>query len=119
MDHTPFSSRLGLEESSGEDGVSFGQAYDVPGVGLAGDGDTVVEVNDALRAAGGVGTASGVMLGLAIAAGGVLAPAFGAIADHFSLHTALAVLIVLSPIALLITRQLPEPHRASTAAHRT
>jgi hypothetical protein len=34
------------------------------------------------------------------------------IADHFGLHTALAALIVLSPIALLITRQLPEPHRA-------
>ncbi len=67
----------------------------------------MVEVSNAFREAGGVGTASGLTLGLAIAVGDVLAPAFGAIADHFSLHTALAALIVLSPIALLITRQLP------------
>lgn len=59
-----------------------------------------------------IGTASGVTLGLAIATGGVLAPAFGVVADHFGLHTALAVLLVLSPIALLITRRLPEPRPA-------
>ena len=56
-----------------------------------------------------VGTASGVTLGLAVASGGVLAPAFGVVADHFGLHTALAVLLVLSPLALLVSRQLPEP----------
>jgi fucose permease len=55
-----------------------------------------------------VGTAPGVTLGLAIAAGGALAPGFGVIADHFGLHTALAALLVMAPIALFITLHLPE-----------
>jgi FSR family fosmidomycin resistance protein-like MFS transporter len=59
-----------------------------------------------------LGTASGVTLGLAIAAGGMFAPVFGVIADHFGLHTAIAVLLVLSPLALLITLRLPEPSHA-------
>lgn len=56
-----------------------------------------------------LGTASGVTLGLAIAAGGMFAPAFGVIADHAGLHTAIAILLVLSPLALLIILRLPEP----------
>jgi FSR family fosmidomycin resistance protein-like MFS transporter len=55
-----------------------------------------------------VGTASGVTLGLAIAAGGAFAPGFGVIADHFGLHTALAALLMMAPIALVITLQLHE-----------
>jgi FSR family fosmidomycin resistance protein-like MFS transporter len=59
-----------------------------------------------------LGTASGVTLGLAIAAGGMFAPVFGVIADHSGLHTAIAVLLVLSPLALLISLRLPEPRHA-------
>lgn len=55
-----------------------------------------------------LGTASGVTLGLAIAAGGMFAPVFGVIGDHYGLHTAIALLLALPPIALLITFRLPE-----------
>jgi FSR family fosmidomycin resistance protein-like MFS transporter len=55
-----------------------------------------------------IGTASGVTLGLAIAAGGAFAPGFGALADHFGLKTALGALLVLSPIAVVISIQLRE-----------
>ena len=60
-----------------------------------------------------VGTASGVTLGLAVSAGGLLAPALGALADHTDLATALAVLTVAPLAALLITTRLPEPERVS------
>jgi FSR family fosmidomycin resistance protein-like MFS transporter len=55
-----------------------------------------------------IGTASGVTLGLAIATGGAFAPGFGVIADHFGLRIALAGLLMLTPVALLITTQLRE-----------
>jgi len=60
-----------------------------------------------------VGTASGVTLGLAVSAGGLLAPALGALADHTDLATALAVLTVAPIAALLTTLRLPEPERVS------
>jgi FSR family fosmidomycin resistance protein-like MFS transporter len=59
-----------------------------------------------------LGTASGVTLGLAIAAGGMFAPVFGVIGDRFGLHAALALLLILPPAALLITLRLPEPSHA-------
>jgi FSR family fosmidomycin resistance protein-like MFS transporter len=55
-----------------------------------------------------IGTASGVTLGLAVSAGGLFAPLFGAIADHQGLTTALALVGILPPIALLMTLQLRE-----------
>jgi FSR family fosmidomycin resistance protein-like MFS transporter len=60
-----------------------------------------------------VGTASGVTLGLAVSAGGLLAPALGALADHTDLGTALAVLTVAPVAALLVSTRLPEPERVS------
>ncbi|GAA1510684.1 MFS transporter [Kribbella lupini] len=56
-----------------------------------------------------VGTASGVTLGLAVSAGGLLAPALGALARSTSLQTVLAVLIVLPAVAGLLARRLVEP----------
>ena len=61
-----------------------------------------------------VGTASGVTLGLAVSAGGLLAPALGALADHTDLGTALAVLTVAPLAALFVTTRLPEPERVSS-----
>ncbi len=60
-----------------------------------------------------VGTASGVTLGLAVSAGGLLAPALGALADRTDLGTALAALTVAPLAALLTTARLPEPDRVS------
>jgi FSR family fosmidomycin resistance protein-like MFS transporter len=57
-----------------------------------------------------VGTASGVTLGLAVSAGGLVAPALGALAEGTSLQTVLAVLIALPAVAGLLARRLAEPH---------
>ncbi|HCU94671.1 MAG TPA: MFS transporter [Actinobacteria bacterium] len=56
-----------------------------------------------------IGTASGVTLGLAISIGGLLAPAFGTLADGTSLHTALTTLAVLPVVALALALRLREP----------
>jgi MFS transporter, FSR family, fosmidomycin resistance protein len=56
-----------------------------------------------------VGTASGVSLGLAITAGGLLAPLFGALADATSLRVTLIVLIALPVLALLLSSTVREP----------
>jgi MFS transporter, FSR family, fosmidomycin resistance protein len=56
-----------------------------------------------------VGTASGVSLGLAITAGGLLAPLFGALADATSLRVTLTVLIALPVLALLLSTTLRDP----------
>jgi FSR family fosmidomycin resistance protein-like MFS transporter len=56
-----------------------------------------------------VGTASGVTLGLAISVGGITSPLLGTIADHTSLRTALAPLIVLPLLSWLLARTLREP----------
>lgn len=58
-----------------------------------------------------LGTASGVTLGLAVSAGGIVAPALGALADTHGLRTALAALCVFPITALLISTRLPETHR--------
>ncbi|MEV6286799.1 MFS transporter [Kribbella sp. NPDC051770] len=58
-----------------------------------------------------VGTASGVTLGLAVSAGGLVAPALGALARSTSLQTVLAVLIVLPALAAFLARQLAEPEQ--------
>jgi FSR family fosmidomycin resistance protein-like MFS transporter len=55
-----------------------------------------------------IGTASGVTLGLAVSAGGLFAPVFGAIADRQGLTTSLALVGILPPIAMLMTLQLRE-----------
>jgi FSR family fosmidomycin resistance protein-like MFS transporter len=58
-----------------------------------------------------VGTASGVTLGLAVSAGGVVAPLLGLLADAHGLPLTLGVLLVLPALALLLTRRLPETVR--------
>ncbi|MFE6409135.1 MFS transporter [Streptomyces sp. NPDC057837] len=62
------------------------------------------------------GTASGVTLGLAVSAGGLAAPAIGALADATSLHTALLPLIALPALGRLLLCGLrePEPPRGVT-----
>lgn len=55
------------------------------------------------------GTASGVTLGLAVSAGGLAAPALGALADAASLRTALLPLIALPALGRLLLRGLREP----------
>jgi FSR family fosmidomycin resistance protein-like MFS transporter len=62
-----------------------------------------------------VGTASGVSLGLAITAGGLLAPLFGALADATSLRVTLVVLIALPVIALALSTTLREPRGAAAS----
>lgn len=57
-----------------------------------------------------VGTASGVTLGLAVSAGGAVAPVFGAIADVHGLSWALSPLLALAPLALLVSLRLT-PHQ--------
>jgi FSR family fosmidomycin resistance protein-like MFS transporter len=56
-----------------------------------------------------VGTASGVTLGLAVSAGGVLAPVLATLAKATSLQTLLALLALLPALAALLTRRLDEP----------
>lgn len=56
-----------------------------------------------------VGTASGVTLGLAVSAGGVVAPALGALAKATSLQMVFAVLFLLPAVAGLLARRLAEP----------
>jgi MFS transporter, FSR family, fosmidomycin resistance protein len=56
-----------------------------------------------------VGTASGVTLGLAVSAGGVVAPALAALAKATSLQLVLACLALLPALGCLLTRRLTEP----------
>ncbi|WP_343981411.1 MFS transporter [Kribbella koreensis] len=56
-----------------------------------------------------VGTVSGVTLGLAVSAGGVLAPALAAAAKATSLQLVLTCLATLPALAVLLTRRLAEP----------
>lgn len=55
------------------------------------------------------GTASGVTLGLAVSAGGLFAPALGAVADATSLRLALALLVPAALVAWFLSRRLAEP----------
>ena len=63
-----------------------------------------------------LGTASGVTLGLAVSAGGIVAPALGALADGHGLGTALAALCMFPVVALLATTHLRETHRTRARA---
>ncbi|MGY0235754.1 MFS transporter [Longispora urticae] len=56
-----------------------------------------------------VGTASGLTLGLAVSVGGLTAPVLGAMAQAWSLPTALATLTILPALAWALSRRLPEP----------
>lgn len=56
-----------------------------------------------------IGFASGITLGVAVAAGGIAAPFLGRIADTFGLVTVFTGLAVLPLINILITYYLPEP----------
>jgi MFS transporter, FSR family, fosmidomycin resistance protein len=56
-----------------------------------------------------IGTASGVTLGLAVSAGGLVVPLLGLLADHTDLRLALATLLTAPLTALLVTSQLHEP----------
>ncbi|WP_263553139.1 MFS transporter [Geodermatophilus sp. YIM 151500] len=58
-----------------------------------------------------IGTASGVTLGLAVSAGGVVTPLLGAVGDAADLGWAFAALLPLPLAALLISRRLPPGHR--------
>jgi FSR family fosmidomycin resistance protein-like MFS transporter len=62
-----------------------------------------------------VGTASGVSLGLAITAGGLLAPLFGALADATSLRVTLIVLTALPVLALAMSTTLSDPRGTAAA----
>jgi MFS transporter, FSR family, fosmidomycin resistance protein len=62
-----------------------------------------------------VGTASGVSLGLAITAGGLLAPLFGALADATSLRVTLIVLTALPVLALAMSTTLTDPRGTAAA----
>jgi MFS transporter, FSR family, fosmidomycin resistance protein len=59
-----------------------------------------------------IGTASGVTVGLAVSAGGLVTPLLGTLADHTDLRTALAVLVVLPVLALALSLRLHEPGTA-------
>ncbi|MCW2863159.1 MAG: major facilitator superfamily 1 [Actinoallomurus sp.] len=57
---------------------------------------------------GRIGTASGVTLGLAVSAGGMVAPLLGLVADAYGIRAAIALLLVLPVMALAVSARLPE-----------
>ncbi len=61
------------------------------------------------------GTASGVTLGLAVSAGGLAAPGFGAVAGSHGLAAVFTLLCLLPVPATLLALLLPEPGRARVA----
>jgi FSR family fosmidomycin resistance protein-like MFS transporter len=61
-----------------------------------------------------IGTASGVTIGLAGTIGGLGAPGFGALADHYGLHAALAAPILLACFATFLAFFLTPPRSAQT-----
>jgi len=61
-----------------------------------------------------VGTASGVTLGLAVSAGGVLAPLFGSLADRYGLPLVLFGFALLPALAHCFAWTLPEAHKAGS-----
>jgi FSR family fosmidomycin resistance protein-like MFS transporter len=60
-----------------------------------------------------IGTAAGVTLGLTVSAGGLAAPALGALADATSLQVALVPLIAMPALSWLALRAVPEPDPAA------
>jgi FSR family fosmidomycin resistance protein-like MFS transporter len=65
---------------------------------------------------GRIGTASGVTLGLAVSAGGMVAPLLGLVADAYGIRTAPALLLVLPVVALAVSTRLPETRAAAARA---
>lgn len=65
-----------------------------------------------------IGTASGVTVGLAVSAGGLVSPLLGLLADRTSLHTALAVLLVFPLLGLALSAKLHDPVSASSRTMR-
>jgi FSR family fosmidomycin resistance protein-like MFS transporter len=65
-----------------------------------------------------VGTASGVTLGLAVSAGGLVAPALGALGKETSLQVVLATLILLPAVACLLAGRLADPPGTEPAIRR-
>ncbi|WP_432948902.1 MFS transporter [Kribbella sp. CA-253562] len=65
-----------------------------------------------------VGTASGVTLGLAVSAGGLVAPALGALGKETSLQVVLATLILLPAVACLLAGRLADPPGAEPATRQ-
>jgi MFS transporter, FSR family, fosmidomycin resistance protein len=63
-----------------------------------------------------IGTASGVTVGLAVSAGGLITPLLGTLADHTDLRTALAVLVALPVLALALSLKLHEPGSPGVSA---
>jgi FSR family fosmidomycin resistance protein-like MFS transporter len=56
-----------------------------------------------------IGLAAGVTLGLSMTVGGVLMPAFGAVADHYGLRMAMTVLAVVPALGFAMSLTLHEP----------
>lgn len=54
-----------------------------------------------------IGTASGVTLGLAVSAGGLVTPAVGFVADRADLHTAMLLLVAIPALAAVLALTLP------------
>jgi MFS transporter, FSR family, fosmidomycin resistance protein len=63
-----------------------------------------------------IGTASGVTVGLAVSAGGLITPLLGTLADHTDLRTALAVLVAFPVLALALSLKLHEPGSPGVSA---
>jgi FSR family fosmidomycin resistance protein-like MFS transporter len=57
------------------------------------------------------GVASGVALGLSVGAGGLVAPALGALADADGLRSVFILVAAVAVLALLLTAALPDPRR--------
>jgi MFS transporter, FSR family, fosmidomycin resistance protein len=60
-----------------------------------------------------IGTASGVTLGLAVSAGGLVAPLFGLLADSYGLRTAFGAIAAFPAIACVLTILLRDPRPRS------
>jgi FSR family fosmidomycin resistance protein-like MFS transporter len=56
-----------------------------------------------------IGIASGVTLGLAVTIGGIAAPLFGAIGDHYGLVTVFSAIAVFSVLSLAVSFLMPRP----------
>lgn len=65
-----------------------------------------------------IGTSSGVTLGLAMSIGGLLAPAFGVLADATSLHDTIATLVLFPLAAMAFALRLREPRPAAAGEIR-
>ncbi len=56
-----------------------------------------------------IGFASGITLGVAVSIGGIVAPVFGRIADHYGIHSALTGIVIFSLLATFLSLALRHP----------